>query len=126
MSRRSGISSYLGDVADDTKEFVDSLLDRVSDLDRELRQAARRALDNQKDRDKRVADMRDEVRRLSRQLQELDDSGPDEGTGGGSESHSGISEQIDALRSEMRTLSKALEDFAARGPGSATSGKTST
>jgi hypothetical protein len=108
MSRRSGISSYLGDLAGDTKKFVDGLLDRVSDLDREVRQAARRALDNEKDHDKRVADMRDEVRRLSRQLQEFANSGPDADSGGGAESHGGISEQIDELRSEMRTLSKAL------------------
>lgn len=46
---RQGVIKLLGNIADDSKELLDDLIDRARDVDRDLRDTTRRALKNDDD-----------------------------------------------------------------------------
>lgn len=47
--RRTGITRYVGNMVDNTKDFVDDVLDRSHDLEDDLRETGRRALEDRDD-----------------------------------------------------------------------------
>lgn len=73
--KRTGIIGYLGNIADDTKEYVDDLLDRGRDVDRDVRTTARRALRDDEDDESATADdlsaLKDDLDELARKVQAL-------------------------------------------------------
>ncbi|MCE6998362.1 hypothetical protein LZG04_26705 [Saccharothrix sp. S26] len=74
---RVGLTRFLGNLVDDTKDFIDDVLDRGDEVERDLRGTARRTFrEDERDRDDRDAargrdDDRQELALLREQLDEL-------------------------------------------------------
>lgn len=73
--KRNGIIGYLGNIVDDTKEYIDDVLDRGHDVDHDLRSTARRALhgddDSDSDPDADIAALRQELDDLVERVGQL-------------------------------------------------------
>ncbi|MBB5957167.1 polyhydroxyalkanoate synthesis regulator phasin [Saccharothrix tamanrassetensis] len=73
--KRTGIIGYLGNIADDTKDYIDDMLDRGRDVDRDVRSTARRALrdddDERPDTSEDIAALQDDLAELTRKVTEL-------------------------------------------------------
>jgi hypothetical protein len=68
--KRRGIIKFLGNIVDDSKDAVDDILDRARDVERDLRSAARKVVDDDTDgRDDEVAAT--DIRALQIALAEL-------------------------------------------------------
>lgn len=98
---RPSVSRYLGNVIDETRDFLDDVLDRGYDFERGVRRSARRALDERASRPRqsrrayrfeeddhrryelddelrrRLGELRDELSRLSRRLDDISASQQD-------------------------------------------------
>lgn len=65
--RRRGLIRFLGTVADETKDYLDDILDRAHDVNDDLRSATRRITDSDGDRyDERRRDRHDRYDRYDR------------------------------------------------------------
>jgi len=73
--RRSGLIHYLSNMVDDTKDFVDDLLDRGRDTEHDLRDTARRTFDHVDDDDIReeLAELRTALVQLAEKVGEMTD-----------------------------------------------------
>lgn len=74
-AKRIGLTRFLGNLIDDTKDFVDDVLDRGDEVERDLRSTARRTFrddDRDDDRDEHRDD-REELAALRERLDELAD-----------------------------------------------------
>ncbi len=71
--KRTGIIGYLGNIADDTKDYVDDMLDRGREVDRDLRSTARRTLRDDEDEDENddIDALRDELDELTKRVERL-------------------------------------------------------
>lgn len=67
--QRGSLANLLGDVIDDTKDFVDDALDRASTLEGDARRGARRLLDDDAPAEKRSEDS--ELAELKAALEDL-------------------------------------------------------
>ncbi|MFF1613950.1 hypothetical protein ACFVYA_39820 [Amycolatopsis sp. NPDC058278] len=69
-ARRIGLTRFLGNLIDDTKDFVDDVLDRGDEVEHDLRNTARRTL-REDDRDEDPREDQEELAALREQLNEL-------------------------------------------------------
>jgi len=71
--KRTGLFDYVGNIVDDTKEFVDDVLDRGREVDDDNRRTARRVLrpDEEKDTSEDLADLREQLEELSKTVRKL-------------------------------------------------------
>ncbi|MGI5335947.1 hypothetical protein ACQEVS_00395 [Streptomyces sp. CA-181903] len=53
--RRTGFIRFIGNVVDDAKEFTDECLDRIGDLERDLRRTVSDSIRSERDADARHA-----------------------------------------------------------------------
>ncbi len=78
--KRTGLFDYMGNIVDDTKDFVDDVLDRGREIDDDNRRTTRRALrpDDEKDTTEELADLREQLEDLSKTVRKLSaaDSAP--------------------------------------------------
>ncbi|RKT54507.1 hypothetical protein [Saccharothrix australiensis] len=79
--KRTGIIGYLGNIVDDTKEYLDDVLDRGHEIDHDLRRTTRRAFRGEDDTADDVAALREELDELAGRLEEL--AGAQAGTSSG-------------------------------------------
>lgn len=78
--KRTGIIGFLGNIADDTKEYVDDLLDRSRDVDRDVRSTARRTLRDDEDDESATEDLstlKDDLDELTRKVEALSATRPE-------------------------------------------------
>jgi polyhydroxyalkanoate synthesis regulator phasin len=68
--KRTGIVGYLGNIVDDTKDYIDDMLDRGREVDRDVRSTARRVLRDDRD-DDLDGDSPADIRALRRELDDL-------------------------------------------------------
>ncbi|WP_414937143.1 hypothetical protein [Amycolatopsis sp. cmx-11-51] len=66
--RRNGLTGYIGNIVDDTKDFLDDLLDRGRDAEREVRDTAQKFVRDDED----IPALKEELDRLSKRLERLD------------------------------------------------------
>lgn len=57
--KRTGIVRYIGNVVDDTKDFIDDCLDRGRDVEHDMRHTARRAFEVRDGEEPTVREVRD-------------------------------------------------------------------
>jgi hypothetical protein len=72
--RRTGLIGYLGNVVDDTKDYIDDVLDWGRDSARDERGSARRVLrgdDDDADLAEDIAALRDDLRELADRVERL-------------------------------------------------------
>jgi Ran GTPase-activating protein (RanGAP) involved in mRNA processing and transport len=79
--KRTGLVRYIGNVVDDTKDFVDDVLDRGREIEHDVRQTVRRAVEEREDEDERddrgdtvsrqLTDLREQVAELASRLAAL-------------------------------------------------------
>lgn len=72
--RRRGLTGYIGNIVDDTKDFVDDMLDRARDAEHDTRETATKLVRNE-DGDEDEEDLRtlkNELDSLAEKLGELD------------------------------------------------------
>ncbi|MEV0681815.1 hypothetical protein AB0I60_35380 [Actinosynnema sp. NPDC050436] len=70
--KRSGIIGYLGNIVDDTKEYIDDVLDRGHDVDHDVRSTARRALHgDDSDATEDITALRSELDELIERVEQL-------------------------------------------------------
>jgi len=72
--RRVSVAGFIGDLVDDTKEFVDDLLDRDDDDRDPDRRATRRPARHDDGQD--LAELRDELDQLGRRIERLTQAQP--------------------------------------------------
>ncbi|MBW4717311.1 hypothetical protein [Saccharothrix obliqua] len=68
---RPGLTRFLGNLVDDTKDFIDDVLDRGGEVERDLRGTARRTFREDERDPARGRDDRQELALLREQLDEL-------------------------------------------------------
>lgn len=72
--RRSGITGYLGNIADDTKDFVDDMLDRARDTEHDMRDTATRLVRYEDDDEQEEVDLqslKEDLQRLGEKIEKL-------------------------------------------------------
>jgi polyhydroxyalkanoate synthesis regulator phasin len=76
-AKRTGITRFLGNIVDDTKEFIDDVLDRTRDTEHDLRDTARRLLRyDEEDENKKqdIETLKDELDQLAEKITALSSS----------------------------------------------------
>ncbi|SES36665.1 hypothetical protein SAMN05216188_1417 [Lentzea xinjiangensis] len=69
--RRGSLTGFLSDIVDDTKEFVDDLLDRDDDYDDRDRRGTSRRTVRYNDEDRDLEGLREQLDRLGQQIDRL-------------------------------------------------------
>jgi hypothetical protein len=72
--RRGGLFGYLGNVVDDTKDFVDDMLDRARDSEHDMRDTATRLVryeDDDESEDVDLQTLKDDLKRLGERIEKL-------------------------------------------------------
>ncbi|MEU1144504.1 hypothetical protein ACFYO9_11590 [Streptomyces sp. NPDC005863] len=96
MRHRKGLSRFLHDIVEDTKNLLDEVTDSIGDVEHDTRSAVSRAL---------RPDERDHDRRSGRSRRERDDDYGDHGPRDRSE---GLETQLTGLREELHRLVELL------------------
>jgi hypothetical protein len=79
-TKRTGVAKFLGNIVDDTKEFVDDVLDRTRDAEKDLRDAARRALryDDDDEQEQDIEALKEELDQLTEKIAALSSAQPEQ------------------------------------------------
>jgi polyhydroxyalkanoate synthesis regulator phasin len=76
--RRIGLTKFIGNIVDDTKDFIDDVLDRARDAERDLRDTAQRTFRSDDEEEEGLVELQRQLDELTEKVARLSRSGQDQ------------------------------------------------